>query len=170
MNKELKNQLKLREQVIAYLVGKDRLAHEAVLSVNSKQYSESPIADVDGEQLICQLYDLKSIGYIEIKKQYYDEDSGAFNYRVTLLEPILNYAINKHDESVANRRKWIQFWIPVILSVVAIMVSVASLSLELGWITPEPTRTEQVVSTNAPRTTGDSYTTEPHNPAQSNSQ
>lgn len=89
-----------------------------------------PSRILTAKKLTEQLYRLQSLGYILIDP-ILEDDSESFSYRVTLQGSILSYGKNKHDAAIESRNKWIQFWIPVILSIIVITISAISLFLEL---------------------------------------
>lgn len=166
MNKELKQDAKLQEQVIHYLIKLPRLSRPNQVSVNSIAYSDSPIKNVDSQILISQLYQLQSLEYIHIESNIdspSENDFDSFSYRVTLQGSILSYDKNKHDATIESRNKWIQFWIPVILSIIAVTISAISLCLELKPIEQAQTPTSREEPIDAYQANSDSYTTESDN-------
>lgn len=169
MNKELKRDAKLQERLIHYLIKLPRLSRPDQVSVNSAAYGESPIKNINGQKLTEQLYRLQSLGYILIDP-ILEDDSESFSYRVTLQGSILSYDKNKHDAAIESRNKWIQFWIPVILSIIAITISAISLFLELRPIEQAQLPTSKEESTDGYQANLDSCTTESNSQNQPNYQ
>ncbi len=132
-----KAERKLHERVISYLTGLPRLNNTTNVSVNSVTYAETPILyrskALDHDSLVRELYYLQELGFITVNCMREFED-GSFSCNITLLRPTLTFLQDKHDSAVKSRIEWIKFWIPVTISVVALIISAIALLKELQVI------------------------------------
>lgn len=128
----------IKERVIDYLLGIERqyVDHKLRVCVSKNTYNSSTITDIEETDLINQLSILETEGYIKVSFRAPQRDLSHWFY-VDLLSPILNYYDNKQIQKATKRNNWIQFWIPVCLSAIALAVSIIALLLELQLIQPK---------------------------------
>ena len=126
-----------KERVIQYLLSKERTYNDNKLyvSVSRKSFSESEISDIGESVFIHHLSLLETDGLITVTFRTGHRD---LSYRVVIVlhSSIINYFEDKKMASINRRNNWIQFWIPVCLSAVALAVSIIALLLELKVIQP----------------------------------
>lgn len=121
-----------KERVIQFLLSTEREYKENGLQVtiSRNKYNSSEINDIGEDDFINILSILETEKFI-----YVNFPTGHKNlqYSITvkLYEPIINYFNNKRETRRIERNQWIQFWVPVSLSVIALIISIIGLILKL---------------------------------------
>lgn len=117
---------KEQETVITFLLSKNREMVKNLIQVDICR-SDFNIPDMTEEKFISILSELEAHRFIDIKWHTGYCNDLKYYITVVLLSPILNYFENKKDAKIKERNQWIQFWIPVSLSVIAIIISIITL-------------------------------------------
>lgn len=103
--------------LIHYLLSiKEKERTFSIRIANNKDFeSISKSLDMDWDSFVFRLKDFHRRGYISLKQ------IGSYeSYSINLKEPLLNYRLTQKRE----RNEWIQFWIPVFISIIALIVAV----------------------------------------------
>ena len=79
--------------------------------------------NIDDKKLIQVLTYLEQINFIKIKWISVHHDNLNYAVDITLLPDGSNYFDNKKEQSKSNRRKWIKTYIPIIISLIALVKS-----------------------------------------------
>lgn len=79
--------------------------------------------NIDDKKLIQVLTSLEQINFIKIKWISIHHDNLNYAIDVTLLPDGSNYFDNKKEQSKSNRREWIKTYIPIIISLIALLKS-----------------------------------------------
>lgn len=123
--------LTIKEQVIKYILSIDREYKNNRLSVDisRKNFIESELSFISEEEFINQLSLLETEGYITVNFRTGDRN---LQYYITVIlhDLIINYFENKKLKKIEIRNQWIQFWIPISISIAALIVSILALILE----------------------------------------
>lgn len=123
--------LTIKEQVIKYILSIDREYKNNRLSVDisRKNFIESELSFISEEEFINQLSLLETEGYITVNFRTGDRN---LQYYITVIlhDLIINYFENKKLKNIEIRNQWIQFWIPISISIAALIVSILALILE----------------------------------------
>lgn len=123
--------LTIKEQVIKYILSIDREYKNNRLSVDisRKNFNESELSFISEEEFINQLSLLETEGYITVNFRTGDRN---LQYYITVIlhDLIINYFENKKLKNIEIRNQWIQFWIPISISIAALIVSILALILE----------------------------------------
>ena len=142
--------IKTKERVIKYLLEQERkyANNQLLVDVGRELFSNSDIADIGEEDFIKQISILETDGLIEVK---FHAGHRNLKYGITVvLRPyIINYFNNKRKWEINYRNEWIKFWIPVSISIIAIVISAIALLLELKVIQPWQQSKPEVETTDA---------------------
>lgn len=115
------------ELVINYLLSIEREYKGGKLTVDiSREGFDLP--NITEEELIYELSLLESDHLISVNFPTGHRDLSHY-ITVTLLSSILHYFDYKKESKMIKRNQWIQFWIPVSLYAIAIIVSIVALVL-----------------------------------------
>lgn len=113
-----------KERVIKFLLSKEREYNNNKLSVDigRNSFSESEISDIGEDEFINQISILETEGLIKVN---FRTAHRSLKYFITidLLEPILNYFDNKKSKSKSNRREWVRTYLPITISILALLKS-----------------------------------------------
>lgn len=117
-----------KTRVIKYLLSKERKYNNGKLSVEigRKTFQQSELSDMGENEFINQLSILETEGFITVHFRATHRDLTYF-ITVDLHEPIINYFKNKKAKKINNRREIIRTYIPITLSLIAIIISIISL-------------------------------------------
>ena len=128
---------KIKEKVIQYLLNMKREYTNNQLSIDISReiFFNSCIASIGEEEFIKQLSILETDGLINVKFHSGRRDL-SYGISIALYSDIINYFDNKRKQAKNTRDEWIKFWIPVSISIVAIVISAIALLLELKVIQP----------------------------------
>lgn len=115
------------EQLISFFLEKYNNSKTNIVTVSKKDIQTINLTE---QEIIQTIYLLQEDGYINIKEKSVHNDLSRY-WNVALKSSCIHYFENKKSEEISKRNNWIQFWIPVVLSAVAIIVSIVALILEL---------------------------------------
>lgn len=115
------------EQLILFLLEDYKNSKTNVVSISKKDIQEINLTE---QEIIQTIYLLQEDGYINIKEKSVHDDLSRY-WNIALKSSCIHYFENKKSGKISKRNNWIQFWIPVALSAVAIIVSIVTLILEL---------------------------------------
>lgn len=124
------NQAKQDERIIRFLLS---LKQEATVNgievvvtrqaFNDSKLARSRFSPICEDEFIRRLITLDARSFVKavFKTQ---ERNLAYSVRVVLLPAIHDYSYNKKRDRIANRNYWIQFIVPVVASIAALVVSI----------------------------------------------
>lgn len=115
------------EKLITLLLEKYKHSKTNIVSVSKQDIQAINLTE---QEIIQTIYLLQEDEYINIKEKSVHDDLSRY-WNIALKSSCLHYFENKKSEKISKRNNWIQFWIPVALSAVAIIVSILALILEL---------------------------------------
>lgn len=117
--------LNTKEKVIKYLLTLKRTYrnHQTRIVITKDVVEKS---NFNPDVLLLELYDLDARGFILIDSKIGHKDF-TLAINIVLNESILNYFENKKESKILKRNHWIQFWIPVSISILALVVSIIGL-------------------------------------------
>lgn len=115
------------ELLIQFLNSEFKKQRTNEVSVSRKDVEELKLSEKEAARLF---YVLQTDGYIYIKTKSVHDDFSRF-WVITLTSKCLHYFENKEGARIEKRNIWIQFWIPVGISIVAIVISIITLIIEL---------------------------------------
>ena len=120
MNKEVKT----KERIIRYLLKIERkyANNQLLVDVGRESFLNSYIANIGEEEFIKQISILETDGLIEVVF-HMGHRSLKYGVSVILHSDIINYFDNKRKQARNNRNEWIKFWIPVSISIIALLKS-----------------------------------------------
>lgn len=122
--------LTTKEQVIKYLLSLDREYNNKLsVDVSRTKFESSEISSIGEDEFINQLSILETEGYILVNFRTGYRDL-KYYITVILYDKIINYFEDKKQKKIERRNQWIQFWIPICFSVIAIILSICSLVLQ----------------------------------------
>lgn len=111
---------KEKERILKHIISLPKNAHNT-LSIGNKMttYPEN----IDDKKLIQILTYLEQVNFIKIKWISVHHDNLNCAIDITLLPDGSNYFNNKKEISKSNRREWIKTYIPIIISLIALVKS-----------------------------------------------
>lgn len=112
-----------REQVIRFLNKKVINSTSNIVSISQNDLKNINLSEREIIQVIYLLAEDKLIRIID--KSVHDDFSRYWN--IALTSDCVDYFENKKIISIANRREWIKTYIPITLSISAIIISILSL-------------------------------------------
>lgn len=115
------------EKLITFLLEKYKCSNTNIISVSRQDVQAINLTE---QEIIQTIYLLQEDGYINIKEKAVHDDLSRY-WNIALKSTCLHYFENKKTEKISKHNNWVQFWIPVALSAVAIIVSIVALILEL---------------------------------------
>lgn len=113
-----------RETVIDFLLNLDREYTKGKLYVNVSRKSFN-IPNMAEDEFINEISLLESDYFISVNFPTGHRDLSHF-ITITLNPPILHYYENKKSIKKQNHTKWIQFWIPVTISALALLWNICN--------------------------------------------
>ncbi len=119
----MKKQPSNKEILISFLLRKYEKSTSNQVSINRSDLSDIPLSEKD---IIKTIYVLKEDGCLTIMQQSKDDDFSVY-WTVALKSKCLNYFEIKKESKIENRNNWIQFWIPVSVSIAALVVSIVAI-------------------------------------------
>lgn len=133
--KQIRLLQEVNESVIGYLLlSKLRQSENgrAILtSVIYDDFLKSNIAYLGKDGVVSQLLILQEFGYITLKSRTGFIDIEQYSLPVQLNRPILTYFKDKKSEKAIERKSAFRFWLPVIISAIALFISGVTLILNL---------------------------------------
>lgn len=113
-----------RETVIDFLLNLDREYTKGKLHVDVSRKSFN-IPNMTEEEFIYEISLLESDYFISVNFPSGHRDLSVY-ITITLCPPILHYYENKSVIKKQNTTKWIQFWIPVVISTLALLWNIGN--------------------------------------------
>ena len=125
--------MKTKERVIKYLLSKEREYRNNKLSVNvgRNSFIDSNIADIGEKEFVNQLSILETEGLIKVNFHSAHRDL-RYYITIDLLESILNYFESQKSKSKLSRREWVRTYLPISISVLALLKSYGVDFVDLG--------------------------------------
>lgn len=114
---------KEQERILEHLISLPKSTQNVVSIGNQMPTYPDNIND---KELIQILTYLEQINFIKIKWTSVHHDNLTYAVDVTLLPDGNNYFTNKKEKSKSNRREWVKTYIPIIISLVALIKSFES--------------------------------------------
>lgn len=120
--------LSTKEQIIKYLLSLQReyKKNQIQVTISKNAFNKSNISHIGEQELIGQLAILETEGFIAVNFLSPKRDL-TYYITIVLYNRILNYFDNKIQAKIIQRNQWIQFWIPVSISAIALAVSIVAL-------------------------------------------
>lgn len=120
--------LTTKEQIIKYILSLqgEYKKNQIQVTINRKDFNESDVSSIGELELINQLAVLETEGFITVNFLGPKRDLSCY-ITIVLHDTVLNYFDNKKQAKIVQRNQWIQFWIPVSISAVALVVSIIAL-------------------------------------------
>ena len=117
----------IKEKVIRYLLSEKREYNNNKLSVDigRDSFANSKIFNIGEDEFIKQISELETDGLIEVKFNAGHRDL-KYGVSVVLHSGIINYFDDKKERNKNKRDEWIKFWIPVSISIIALLKSFSS--------------------------------------------
>ncbi len=111
------------EKIIKILNKKYSTSKTNKISINKEDFSDINVPQSEITRTLCLM---DSGNFIKITRKS-KQDTLDISWDIDVLPPCVDYFNNKKQEKKNNRNYWIQFWIPVSLSVAAIVISIIAL-------------------------------------------
>ena len=108
------------EQLIVFLLDKYSNSKTNRVSISKNDLDTINLTE---RETIQTIYLLQEDGLIDIKEKSVHDDLSRY-WSIALKSPCVHYFEIKKSAQKENRNNWIQFWIPVVLSIVAIIVAI----------------------------------------------
>ncbi len=120
--------LSTKEQIIKYLLSLEReyKKNQIQVTISRNGFNESDISNIGEHELINKLAILETERFITVNFLGPKRDLSCY-ITIVLHDTVLNYFDNKKQTIIIQRNYWIQFWIPVSISAVALVVSIIAL-------------------------------------------
>lgn len=115
------------EKMISFLLNKYSNSKTNIVSISFNDLSSLNLTE---QEVIQTIYLLQEDGFINIKDKSIHDDLSRY-WNIALKSTCIHYFENKKVAKINKRNNWIQFWIPVALSAIAIIVSIVALILGL---------------------------------------
>lgn len=119
----MKKQLSNKEILIKYLLEKFEKSSSNEVSIYQSDTSQIHLSEKD---IIKTIYVLKEDNLLSIIQKSMHDDFNIF-WTVALKSGCIDYFKIKQEAMTQKRNNWIQFWIPVSISVAALIVSVIAM-------------------------------------------
>lgn len=116
------------EKLIKFLNNKFQTAETNKVSINKH---ELPQIGLSEREVVQTAMLLQEGAFIRIESKSVHNDL-SMSMSVILKPTCVHYFDNKKSETVSNRRSWVQTYIPNILSVIAIGISIIALIVSLS--------------------------------------
>lgn len=119
----MKKQPSNKEILISYLLERFEQGTSNKISICSSDLPDIPLSE---KEIIRTIYVLKEDGYLTIVQQSKDDDFSIY-WTVALRSGCIDYFKIKEESKIEKRNNWIQFWIPVSVSIAALVVSIIAI-------------------------------------------
>ncbi|WMC93198.1 hypothetical protein [Kineothrix sp. MB12-C1] len=126
-SKQEKIEIEQKEKLISFLLDELKIKQNKESTVCIDKSDVSKIG-MSIKEIITNIYILNADYYLTIKDKSPSDDFSRY-WTVQLLSPCLHYFSNKKESKVIKRNHWIQFWIPVSISICALAASIVALIL-----------------------------------------
>lgn len=111
------------EKVIKFLNDKFQHSDNNIVSINK---TDLPTIGLSEQETVRSLYLLREDHFLDFVQKSPHDNFSMF-WRVSLKSRCVHYFDNKETASVNNRREWVQTYAPVILSSIAVIISIIAL-------------------------------------------
>lgn len=81
---------------------------------------------ISEQEIVRSLFVLSEDGIVTIKLKSQHNDF-SIPWKLRLTSAGVHYFENKHEKKIEKRNKWIQFWIPVSISIAALIIAIIAL-------------------------------------------
>lgn len=115
------------EKLIKFLNNKFKTAKTNKISINKYELSQIGLSE---QEVIKSVYVLHQDKILEIKRMSIHNDLSTA-CEVLLCSECIHYFENRRKTLVDNRRNWVQTYIPNILSIIAVGISIIALLVGL---------------------------------------
>ena len=115
------------EKLIKFLNKKFQNSKTNEVSANRRELPEIGLTE---QEVIQSIYLLNEDDLLDITHKSVHDDLSMF-WKLSLKSSCVHYFENKQLNSIANRRGWVQTYIPNIISVIAIAISIIALIISL---------------------------------------
>lgn len=115
------------EKVLKYLIENNKNQRDNTSTINVDEASKIELSE---KQIVKSLYKLESDGCLKFLQKSPNNEFDMF-WKMELTAKGLHYFEVQKANRKEKRNKWIQFWIPVGLSILALVISTLSLLLDL---------------------------------------
>jgi len=119
----MKKHISNKEILIKFLLEKFEKSTSNKVSINKVDLPDIPLSEKD---VIKTIYVLKEDGLLTITQQSPDDDFSIY-WTVALKSGCIDYFKIKEESKIEKRNNWIQFWIPVSVSIAALVVSIVAI-------------------------------------------
>lgn len=116
-----------KEKVITFLINEFESSKNNEVSISKNDLEKINLSE---QQIVKILYLLQSDNLINIKVKSVHDDFSRF-WTVELNSSCVFYFESKKTSKIINRREWIRTYIPITLSIIAIIISIVSLVVKL---------------------------------------
>lgn len=116
-----------KEKVITFLINEFESSKNNEVSISKSDLEKINLTE---QQIVKILYLLQSDNLINIKVKSVHDDFSRF-WTVELNSSCVFYFESKKTSKIINRREWIRTYIPIALSIIAIIISILSLVVKL---------------------------------------
>lgn len=115
----MKKQLTKEEQLIKYFITQFENSKTNEVTLSKADLPELNLSEQEASRYIHLLQG----EYLDIKQKSVHNDF-SMSWTITLKPPCINYFINKESVKREKRNNWIQFWIPVSISIIALISAI----------------------------------------------
>ena len=118
----MKKQLNTEEKIIQFLISEYNLQNNASNNISICKTDIKNIGITESEASRTLLL-MQTSNLLFIKNKSVHNDFSRF-WTVELTDSCIHYFDNKKEKKIEKRNNWIQFWIPVTISILALIVSI----------------------------------------------
>lgn len=118
----MKKQTNTEEKVIQFLISKYSIYNNATNSISISKADIESIGITESEASRTLLL-MQTSNILIVKEKSVHNDFRRF-WTVELTNSCIHYFDDKKERKIEKRNNWIQFWIPVTISIFALIVSI----------------------------------------------
>ena len=126
----MRNRLTDEEKVLQFLINKNNHSIKNNVTINSSDVNTLKLTST---AIIIAVNKLQTDRYLKITRRNNDDNFDVY-WEFELTSNGLHYFENKNEIKIKQRNDWIQFWIPVGLSILALIIAALSLLLDMQRI------------------------------------
>ena len=115
------------EMILQYMINKNSSSSNNTVTMTQEDVNKLKLPELD---IIRVFYLLEADGYLKITRECHENDFST-SWSFELKSEGIHYFEKKNEIRTEKRNKWIQFWIPVGISLFALIISGISLVLDL---------------------------------------
>lgn len=116
-----------KEQIIQLLIDKYSYKNSNPIRISNADFTGTNIPEKEAVKI---LHTLNADGLISAIPMSSDKNLSSF-WNITLNSKCLNYFDTKHQQKVSNRRNWVQTYIPIIISIAALIISIIAIVISV---------------------------------------